>query len=137
MTLPMKLHNWVDVTKINWSWLSGNPNAIELLKENPEKIHWAELSSNQNANELLKENLDKIYCVELSQNQNAIELLKENPDKIHWYYLSFNPSIFTYDYSKMIERPFVEELMAKLYHPDKLEYYLDKYNYDIGEDDYL
>ena len=51
--------------------------------------------------------------------------------------MSRNPSIFTYDYSKMVERPFVEELMVKLYHPDKLVYYLDKYNYDIGEDTYV
>jgi hypothetical protein len=51
--------------------------------------------------------------------------------------LSKNPSIFTYDYSKMAERPFVEELMTRVYHPDKLVYYLNKYNYDIGEDDYL
>ena len=92
--------------------MSYNPNAIELLKENPEKIDWYRLST----------------------NQNAIELLKENPEKIDWYHMSNNPSIFTYDYSKMVERPFVEELMYRLYHPDKLVYYLDKY---IGEDEYL
>jgi hypothetical protein len=34
----------------------------------------------------------------------------------------------------MNERPFVEELIARVYHPDKLVYYLDKY---IGEDNYL
>ena len=37
----------------------------------------------------------------------------------------------------MTERPFVEELMTRLFHPDKLLYYLDKYKYDIGEDEYL
>ena len=89
----MKLHDWVDVHKIDWYWLSRNPNAMDLLKE--------------------------------------------NTDKINWNYLSRNPSIFTYDYSKMNERPFVEELMSVVYHPDKLEYYLDTYNYDIGEDEYL
>jgi hypothetical protein len=95
------------------------------------------LSSNPNAMELLKENPYKIYWISLYKNPNEIELLKENLDKINWISLSKNPSIFTYDYSKMAERPFVEELMTRVYHPDKLVYYLNKYNYDIGEDDYL
>jgi hypothetical protein len=35
-------------TKINWQFLSGNPNpeAIELLKENQKKIDWSYLSGN-------------------------------------------------------------------------------------------
>ena len=111
----MKLYDWIDINTLYWNLLSLNPNAIDLLKENPEKIKWDMLS----------------------QNPNAIELLKTNPDKIHWYYLSRNPSIFTYDYDKMTERPFVEELMSVVYHPDKLVYYLDTYQYDIGEDVYI
>ena len=87
--------------------------------------------------ELLKENPDEIYWNWLSSNPNAMELLKENTDEIDWQSLSKNYSIFTYDYSKMNERPFVEELMTRVYHPDKLVYYLDKYQYDIGEDTYL
>ena len=111
----MKLHDWVDVNKIKWYLLSQNPNAIDLLKENPDKINWDYLS----------------------KNPNAIDLLKENPEKIDWYHLSKNPSIFTYDYSKMTERPFVEELISRVYHPDKLVYYLDTYHYDIGEEEYV
>jgi hypothetical protein len=51
-----------------------NPNAIELLRENPDKIDWHWLS----------------------QNLNAMELLRENPDKIDWELFSLNPSIFQY-----------------------------------------
>ena len=34
--------------KINWCWLSQNPNAIEILKENQDKINWFAFSSNPN-----------------------------------------------------------------------------------------
>jgi hypothetical protein len=49
--------------KINWWYLSRNPNAIELLKENLNKIKWGQLSSNPNAIELLKENKHKIKYI--------------------------------------------------------------------------
>jgi ribosomal protein L24E len=40
-----KLRNWIEPSKIQW-FLSYNSNAIEFLKENPEKIDWSQLSSN-------------------------------------------------------------------------------------------
>jgi len=46
--------------------LSRNPNAIDLLKANPDKIHWSYLSS----------------------NPNAIDLLRDAQHKIDWYNLS-------------------------------------------------
>ena len=49
-----------------------NSNAIELLKQHPNKIDWISLSS----------------------NKNAITLLENNYDKIDWKILSRNPSIF-------------------------------------------
>ena len=39
MTLPMKLHDWIDEHKLNWYVLSCNPNAMELLKANPDKVY--------------------------------------------------------------------------------------------------
>ncbi len=45
----LKLRDWVDIDKLNWSALTENPNAIELLKENKNKIHWVVLSKNPNA----------------------------------------------------------------------------------------
>ncbi len=40
----IKLRDWIDINKLDWVTLSENPNAIELLKENPEKINWTFLS---------------------------------------------------------------------------------------------
>ena len=57
---------------INWSALSKNPNAIDLLEQNQDKIDWCNLS----------------------ENRSAIHLLKNNQDKIDWYKLSKNYSIF-------------------------------------------
>jgi hypothetical protein len=67
---------------------------MELIEENEDKINWNYLSKNPNAIELLKKNKDKINWVELSTNPNAMSLLKANKDKINWYYISRNPSIF-------------------------------------------
>jgi len=55
-----KLHDWVDINKINWDCLSENRNAIKLLEENEDKINWSLLSSNSNAIKLLNNNKDKI-----------------------------------------------------------------------------
>ena len=79
--------------KINWNLLSANPNAIELLRENPDEIVWPNLSDNPNPNaiELLKENPDNIDWNRLSQNPNAIELLEAHLYNINWRRLSLNP----------------------------------------------
>jgi hypothetical protein len=47
-------------SKINWTYLSGNPNAIELLKDNQTKINWTLLSINPSAIELLSMNIKNI-----------------------------------------------------------------------------
>jgi hypothetical protein len=92
--LKYKLKDWIPLEKLDWLFLSANPNAIDLLKANPKKIVWWKLSSNPNAIELLKANKTKIEWDYLSLNTNpyAIELLKENQDKIDWHYLSTNPN---------------------------------------------
>ena len=55
-----KLHDWIDINKLKWRYLSRNPNAISLLKVNQEKIDWYKLSKNPNAIELLEKHQDKI-----------------------------------------------------------------------------
>ena len=77
--LPSKyvLLDWIDKDKLNWSYLSKNPNAIDLLEENYDKIDWEYLSENPNAISLLKSNKDKIDWYMLSLNKNAIKLLEE------------------------------------------------------------
>ncbi len=42
------LRSWIPFEKLDWVYLSANPNAIELLKANPEKIKWNGLSKNKN-----------------------------------------------------------------------------------------
>jgi hypothetical protein len=78
--------------KIDWDYLSTNPNAIELLKKYPHKINWEMLSANTAAIDWLKENKNAIDWDILSVNPNAIQLLKENRKKIHWANLCKNPN---------------------------------------------
>ena len=62
---PYKLRDWIDIDKIDWTWLSSNPNAIHLLEENQDRIDWNFLSMNPNAIHLLEQNIDKIDWKEL------------------------------------------------------------------------
>jgi hypothetical protein len=48
--------DFVILKKIDWNYLSANPNAIHLL----EQINWEELSINPNAIHLLSQNINKI-----------------------------------------------------------------------------
>ena len=84
--------DWRTIYKINWTTLSRNPNAIDMLKENPKKIDWVWLSANPNAIELLKSKSENIHWPYLSMNPGAIELLKAKRGKIDWNYLSKNPN---------------------------------------------
>jgi hypothetical protein len=38
--------DWIDPDEIDWSGLSLNPSAIEMLKNNPDEIDWPCLSRN-------------------------------------------------------------------------------------------
>jgi hypothetical protein len=64
--------------KINWYYLSRNPNAIDILEANPDKINWKGLSINSNAIHLLREALEK----------------DPTGKDIDWELFSSNPSIF-------------------------------------------
>lgn len=57
-------------------------------------------------------------------------------NKLDWCNLSLNPSIFEIDYQvlKNSIEPFKEELIQKCFHPDRLIFYLEQYNYNIGDD---
>ena len=114
-----KLKNWVSEDMLT-SRLSVNPRAIDYLEKNPDKIDWFYLSLNPAAIPLLQENPDKIDWTWLSANTSALQLLEENQLKIDWWELSKNPEIFEYDY-KAMSRPFTEELIATVYHPDNFK----------------
>jgi hypothetical protein len=87
--------------KINWEYLSCNPNAIHILEKNIDMVKWRCLSANPNAinmleNYILENNLDdpdvEISWHLLSGNPNAIHILEKYPDKIIWEGLSKNPN---------------------------------------------
>jgi hypothetical protein len=40
----MKLREWIPIDKLDWSYLSSNPNAIHLLEKHLEKVIWVRLS---------------------------------------------------------------------------------------------
>ena len=95
---PHVLHN------LNYTMLSENPEAIQLLIQNSEKIYWPN------------------FC----KNPAAIDYIQCNTDKIApsiWQ----NPGIFELDYQAMsIQRTniLLEELMATALHPSRIEYWL-------------
>ncbi len=93
-----------DIEKLNWQWLSSNPNAIDLLREKmdnenklsqevlnkvniKDKIDWQKLSGNSYAIELLEEKITK-------ENEMSKEYLETFRvfNKINWFYLSANPN---------------------------------------------
>ncbi len=132
----MKLRDWIPTEKLNWKLLSGNPFAIELLRENPEKIDWELLSRNPNAIDLLREEPDMIEWYYLSMNINAIEILKEIQeisDEISWWFLSANPHIFVIDYEKIKDKnkELNEQIIQKSLHPKRMLRLMEEY----GEDD--
>ena len=81
------------IDKIDWDFLSINPNATHILEKYKEKIN------------------------------DAIELLRKNPDKINWIALSRNPSIFELDYTLIDKRINIikEQMMMKMFHPCNID----------------
>jgi len=56
-----RLHSWININKLNWIFLSINPNAIELLKENQDKISINYISSNSSIFKLDYEKMRKNF----------------------------------------------------------------------------
>ena len=102
-----------NLDKVDWSVLSKNPNAINILENNKDKICWYNIAKNPNAIHLIKDRVEyekqlntdemEYYLTTgrrllswslLSENPNAIKILENNQDKINWYRLSSNSSIF-------------------------------------------
>jgi len=144
-----------NLDKIEWRNVSVNPSAISLLEQNQDKIDWDKLTENPNAIHLLEQNQDKITYQQWhgggeSGTHDVVPLpgMGCGAEHLHmasrlgWKYyhtLSANPSIFKIDYKQLYKRiePFHEELMQKCFHPDRVKYYLEKYDYDILEEEYM
>ena len=125
--------NLSNIDKIDWFYLSQNANAIPTLENNMDKIFWKELSKNPNAISILEKNLDKMDWFFLSGNANAIRILEKNTDKIDWSNLCCNKGVNELNYQWLKDRMDIirEDLMKSVYHPRRLEYYLEHYEYDI------
>ena len=67
--LTYKLCDWISADRLNWVWMSSNPNAIALLERNLDKVSWQLLSFNPNAIDLLEKDVDKVNWYNLSLNQ--------------------------------------------------------------------
>ena len=121
--------------KIDWYYLSGNPNAIHLLEANPDKIDWYHLSTNPNAIHLLEANQDKIDWYFLPFNPNAMHLLEANQTRFFWLPFSKNPAIFQCDYTFYRQRMDLhrEELMKAVFHPKRLKRSLEL-GYDLFDE---
>ena len=122
--IPYKLRDWIGNSKLEYDWtgLSKNPHAIQLLEKNPDKIDWNALSCNPSP--LAIHLLEKYTCTcshkfnwaRLSSNPHAIHILEKNFDKIHWDGLSANPSPF-------IVRLF-EKYSLHTLHSEKIDWYI-------------
>jgi hypothetical protein len=67
--------------EVDWSALSSNPNAMELISENPEEIDWYNLTRNPSAIDFLQKHLNHIRWkhYNLHENPNAADLLIKHP----------------------------------------------------------
>ena len=98
------IYKFQHLDKVNWDYLSRNPNAIHILEKN----------------------LDKVYWDILSGNPNAIPILEKNLDKVNWEYLSINPnaqlllSKLDYQAMKLNAKEFSRELAEYVFHPERV-----------------
>jgi hypothetical protein len=133
---------------IDWNYLSLNENALDLLILNKDKINYIYLANNTNpkAYHLAMEEYKKgnIHIHYFFTNLNAIPLLEQKISTINgisWLFLLKNKGIYIYDYEKMkrnmYNSKFFYEYSKKIINPHRLNYYLEKYNYDITTDEYV
>lgn len=92
--IPKKLLHWIPKECLNFEGLSSNPNAINILSNNPDKINLNYLSINTKASKLLKlyrHKIHKLNFVNLCGNPAAYDIIMDNFDNVDWYMLHTNP----------------------------------------------
>ena len=74
-----------------------------------------------------------IDWIGLSYNSNAGSIFEKNIVKINWSKLSNNKGVNELNYQCLKDRMDMirEDLMKAVYHPRRLEYYLEHYYYDL------
>ena len=87
----LRVHHNINV---NWWYLSMNPNAESILKQNQDKVDWLYLTKNRNPNiiSIFEQNMDKVTWINLSSNPSAIHIIEKNLDKVNWWNLCQNPA---------------------------------------------
>ena len=113
--------------------LSCNKNAINILKKNKKFINWYSFSGNSSAIDMIEE---KYHEEKKLSNEEYNNLHRDN--KINWGILSSNELIFKFDYKQMKLncKNFTEELVKYVFHPDRINRFFNKYNYNIITEEY-
>ena len=93
------LEDWVPINELNWSDLSKNPNAIDMLEENQTSIDWINLAENPNAFHILEKNAHKLPMLNYPYSDNVSDIF-DGFHCIQYYFDSLvsnpNPEIFNY-----------------------------------------
>ena len=133
---------------INWELLSQNKNAIDILKDNPEKIDWNSLRLNRNPKkyELYLKHWNPKFQLErktwsrIAEDPYAIDFLKyvivnDIENDIEWSEFFSNRAIFELDKEEMKKQmqPIAEELTANVFHPSKINFFIENYGYEMLE----
>jgi hypothetical protein len=141
---PNAIHLLRDrLDKVSRFYLNRNPSSIPLLESNPHLINFDELVTNPNGIQLLEQHIEAInlhQAEEIVYNPSGIELFQRLfeidviPEEDFEYLvkerLIENPSLFDLDYQAMSKarvRVIYHELVAKAFHPDKVEKWLNHY----------
>ena len=143
-----KLRDWIDKDKINWTGISININAKNLIEANIDKINWYNFCIRKDyfSFKLIckYKNITVENLFNLSANPFAIEYLIKNPKLINWFYLcrNNNPRILEIleknqdkiDKNQISQNTNDDILKFLLYkHPDKIsKYFLSLNRNDIA-----
>lgn len=119
----------------DWTGLSRNPYAVELLRQHPKKIDLRNLAANPSraAMRLLREYMsthwgpekyehDYDFCTNLSMNPFAIDILREHKEYILKEAFSKNPALFVVDPSVIFTAPRLTPVQLREYKEDNPAY---------------
>jgi hypothetical protein len=119
----------IDKQKYDWTSLSINSSAVDILMNNINKINMHALACNINIiafkhfEKYYENNMDKMIW-NLEENDKAIGILEINKNNLHWDAIFANPEIFELDYNEIKkemwkENGIKESLETYFYHPDR------------------